>query len=49
MLSASRHLERIADHAVNVAEDIIYMIEGLIVRHKAEDYLHDQPGRTVPG
>jgi phosphate transport system protein len=39
MLSASRHIERIADHATNIAEDVIYMIEGVIVRHKAEDYL----------
>jgi phosphate transport system protein len=38
MLSASRHLERIADHATNIAEDVIYMIEGEIVRHKAEEY-----------
>jgi phosphate transport system protein len=45
VLSASRHLERIADHATNIAEDVIYMIEGVIVRHRAEDYLHDRPGR----
>jgi phosphate transport system protein len=44
MLSASRHLERIADHATNVAEDVIYMIEGTIIRHKAEEY-RPQAGR----
>jgi len=37
-LSAARHLERIADLATNIAEDVIYMVDGEIVRHKAEDY-----------
>lgn len=32
--SATRHLERIADHATNVAEDVIYLAEGSIVRHR---------------
>ncbi len=32
-LSASRHLERIADLATNVAEDVIYMTEGEVIRH----------------
>jgi len=30
---ATRHLERIADHATNIAEDIIFWVRGLDVRH----------------
>jgi len=33
LMHISRHLERIADHATNIAEDLIYLIEGRIVRH----------------
>ena len=29
----SRHVERMADHATNIAEEVIYLIEGEIVRH----------------
>ena len=38
LLSVSRHLERAADHATNIAEDVIYMIAGDIVRHRSEEY-----------
>jgi phosphate transport system protein len=34
LFSATRHLERIADHATNIAEDVIYLISGDIVRHR---------------
>ena len=34
LLAVSRNLERMADHAVNIAEDLIYLIEGRIVRHQ---------------
>ncbi len=34
LFNVSRHLERIADHATNIAKDAIYLVEGQIVRHR---------------
>ena len=36
LLTMSRHIERAADHVTNIAEDIIYMLSGDIVRHNKD-------------
>lgn len=34
LLSSSRYMERIADLSTNIAEDVVFMVEGHVVRHK---------------
>ncbi|HTE06608.1 MAG TPA: phosphate signaling complex protein PhoU [Planctomycetota bacterium] len=34
LLSASRQLERMADQTTNIAEDVVFLVEGLVIRHR---------------
>ncbi len=36
LLTVARNLERLADHATNIAEDVVFLVQGIDVRHHAE-------------
>ena len=42
LFSAVRTVERVADHATNIAEDIVYLVEGKIIRHAGKFEREDQ-------
>lgn len=43
LVFVARHIERIADHATNIAEDVIYMIQAKDVRHYKQRRLGENP------
>lgn len=46
LMIVARCLERIADHATNIAEDVIFMVEALIIKHHADEKKEGEKGRT---
>ena len=42
LLIVCRFLERIADHATNIAEDVIFMVDALVIKHHADT--REEPG-----
>lgn len=47
LFTASRHLERVADHATNIAQQAVYMVEGEIIRHRKK-FPDRAPGDPAP-
>jgi len=45
MFSASRSIERVGDHATNIAEHVVFLVEGIIIRHHLNG---DPPYSTGP-
>ncbi|HMN48702.1 MAG TPA: phosphate signaling complex protein PhoU [Ignavibacteriaceae bacterium] len=42
LLVISRELERLADHATNIAEDVFFIVEAQLIKHKYEKYIFSE-------
>jgi len=40
LILVGRNLERVADHATNIAEDVVYMVKGKTIKHHIEEKIH---------
>ena len=46
LMIVCRCLERIADHATNIAEDVIFMVEARVIKHHADEKDQEEKGST---
>jgi phosphate transport system protein len=42
LMIVARCLERIADHATNIAEDVIFMVDALVIKHHADEHKKEE-------
>ena len=48
LMFVARNLERIADHTTNIAEDVIFLVRGIDVRHNAAEGKSPRIGKSLP-
>lgn len=45
LMFIAQNLERIADHATNIAEDVLFLVKGIDVRHRSEERKVEREGQ----